>query len=157
MVSQLKTAEVVEKTPSLTEILTQEEIDLLHNPETERARQYVLEHLNEDERKIITTGDGDEVIIAIVDNMRKNQKERFEHLYCNHIVKLDWSRHYIFSQGPWLKTNENFYGECFIEEYRREQNHKRHKLFYLIKHTEKMKAEWDSDNCGAREGCRTLI
>lgn len=146
---QLHTATAVEKTPRLTKILTQEELSLINNPDSEQTKQYIFENLIEKERKIITTGNYDELILAIVNNMRKKDRERFRYLFCNHIAKVEHVQHYIFSQGPWLKTNAEFTkGGFSIEKYKREENHMRHKVFYLIKYTENMRIGWDLDNCG---------
>lgn len=138
---------------TLQDILNAQEIFLIQNPESASAREFVSQALTSEERMLIDTGSEDEIILAIIANMMMKDVKRFEDINDNYFPKAEWQPDYIVSQRPWLEAYEFFENEEYsVQEYMDNQrHHERWRVFYILKHPERIKQERDCDSCLRRK------
>lgn len=133
----------------LTDILTEEEQEIISNCHSKKAASFIEEALSFEERSVIRTGRKDEAIIAVIKKIREYDAERFRE-FDRFVPRREYRHNYILIQRQWLVTEYYFLGNpdnrTLLDDLKRHYNAERFKAFYVIKYPERVERGFRIDD-----------
>lgn len=126
----------------LLDVLTEEEKRLISDPKCCRARDFVFENLSEDQRRVIRTGEKDEVIIAVIERMMNSDWERFRG-FGHYVPKKEFGANYWNIQTQWAMTEYHIIGDPeddfeLVLDSEKYHNPERFQAWYAIRYPERV-------------------
>ena len=122
-----------------SKFLTEEEVELIHNPLGEKTQKYISKYLTCSERRKIETGPQDEIILALIKAIRGHDPERFAK-FNDWFPAPEYFKEYREGEIKWLKESKYY---CEGDENRllieaRENISPRYRAFFILKYPEKV-------------------
>ncbi len=120
------------------EFLTNQEMEMLENPKRPQAKKCISNYLNSSERDIIDSGIEDQLILALINKIKKESPERFSKFEYWHAKQGNLGE-YIKGELEWVKKSEYFLkgNQKKLLDQTRESISPTYRAFFILKYSEK--------------------